>query len=190
MASSGWMSKIGVTPGKLVMVGVLAAILVAVLVSQIGTRTESAEEPSREQQAKRETPRSAGAAARMSAIRESEVGDRKDRQWPEILLEEVIAHDPFALPEALAPPPTVDSGTGPRKQRADAQQAQKLREEREKALAAVRERGVQMVLIDQKEQVAIVGDRAVRIGEVLEGFRVVAINSAGVTLSEEAVDPD
>ena len=40
----------------------------------------------------------------------------------------------------------------------------------------------------EKKQVAIIGDRRVRVGDVFEGFRVTHIGSDGVTLAEHVSD--
>ena len=42
-----------------------------------------------------------------------------------------------------------------------------------------------MVLMDGKETTAVVGNRPIRIGESLEGLRVISITSSGVTLADQ-----
>ena len=185
MADPGVKSKVGATPGKLVLIAVLAVVFLSVLLFQLTAR----EEPP--------APQENADASGRSHTRPTENGRsvptlppdngdvlKQDRQWPKIALEEVLQHDPFALPGALLPPAKPSSANTahevPNKVR-----RQELQRQREQALAAIREQGVQMVFLGKEEQVAIIGGRRVRIGDLFEGFRVTDIGSDGVTLSEQ-----
>jgi hypothetical protein len=197
MADSTGMSKIGATPGKLVLVGVLAIILISVLVFQTGGTDAPAASAEKPKPALRTRPtRPHQRRARRQAVTKASVtqGDlepspREARPWSEARLEEVLQYDPFAVPEALAPPePARRTTTG--KDPAAGSQPEAVKKQREQALAALRHQGVQMIFFDEDEQVALLGDRMVRVGDTLDGFRVLAIGPEGITLSEQHTDPN
>jgi hypothetical protein len=104
-------------------------------------------------------------------------------------MEKVLGYDPFALPETLAPPePARRTATG--QEPAAGAQADAVRKQREQALSALRHQGVQMIFFNEEEQVALLGDRFVRVGDTLDGFRVLAIEPQGITLSEQDANPN
>ena len=186
MADPGLKSKVGATPGKLVFVAVLAVVLVSVIIVQSTTR----EEPP--------APRENGDANGLSGTLVAEAGTRvptaapgsddvlnRDLQRPTIALEEVLQHDPFAMPAALLPPAEPNSANMSRGSLDEDRQEAELQRQRELALTAIREQGVQMVFLGKEEQVAIIGNRRISVGDLLEGFRVTGIGSDGVTLSEQ-----
>jgi hypothetical protein len=109
---------------------------------------------------------------------------RKERQWPKIAVNEVLQHDPFALPTALQPPTPAKPAPVATVTAPDQARQEQRQRRREQALKAIRDKGVQMVFVGKEKRVAIIGDRRVRVGDVLEGFRVTGIGSDGVTLSE------
>lgn len=210
MDNSQWKNRIGGTPGKLVVVGVLGAVFVTVVCFQLGAKetpveTRNPDHPVVNRLSQRRNhntiqvsshpTRSGGGNQVLRRAGKAEFGSTPDTddadadtratgEWPETPLETALAHDPFALPPPLAPPTPVPSPDGARSEQGNERQRPELAEKHERALATVRDRGIQMVLVDQEERVAIVGDRAVRVGEVLEGLRVVAISADGITLSE------
>jgi hypothetical protein len=51
-------------------------------------------------------------------------------------------------------------------------------------LAAIRREGVQAVFRGEGGNVAVIGDRCVRVGDMLEGFRVKAITIDGVVVAD------
>jgi hypothetical protein len=50
-------------------------------------------------------------------------------------------------------------------------------------VAALKAKGIALIVRSQRGAVAMVGNRAVRVGDTLEGHRVVAIDSSGVLLA-------
>ena len=178
----------GATPGKIALVAVLGIVLVAVLVVQYGGvfwsspgPADSAAAPASAKPVVRHVePAAAGSAA---------AADYKPQPWPEFKLQEVLAHDPFAVPSGLAellpPPPQSTPTAAP----IDAQrEAQRQREERRREmLASLRGLGVSMILEHQGELIAAIGERTLHVGDSIGEFRVVDINlREGVVL--EAID--
>lgn len=185
MADPGVKNKVGATKGKLVLIAVLAVVFVSVIVLQF-TGTEEPPVPQENADASDRSdtrPTENGTSVPTSPPDKGDV-PKQDRQWPKIALEEVLQHDPFALPAALLPPARPSSANTAHEV-PDKVRRQELQRQREQALAAIREQGVQMVFLGKDGQVAIIGDRRVRIGDLFEGFRVTDIGSDGVTLSEQ-----
>ncbi len=104
----------------------------------------------------------------------------KQRPWPEISLEEVRAHDPFAMPWALGNDRDGSAGL-----EWEQESIRQLAEARRQALTALRKKGVAMVLQSGDVLVAVIGSDTVRIGDVLDGFKVVAIGPDGVMLEPD-----
>lgn len=192
MSIDDWMKKTGATPGKLVLVGVLAAVLVAVLVvqyQQFATPQASAVG----QRTPKKRPARAPAASR--SVEDSKEGAEAAQletaaRWPELQLEEVIAHDPFARPAWIKPPPRVaaESETTPNEQ-LQQQLAQDQQEAKAaalaKALEKLRQQGTRIVVLSEGDKIARIGEQSVRIGDTIEGFRITDITTAGVVLSPE-----
>lgn len=188
MDNPRWNNKVGATPRKLLLIFVLGIVLVSVICFQLGAGNGSVEPRQQARRAEMPTPpvdqppdgvpETPAVNAETSAVRE----------WPEIPLETVLAHDPFELPPAMAPPTPIPSPNHRSDERAERRESPARVEKRERALATVRDLGIRMVLVDQEERVALVGEQAVRVGEVLEGFRVVAIDADGITLSDRPVN--
>jgi hypothetical protein len=178
------MQRAGVTPGKMVLVAVLAVVLVTVIVLQLGGSTA---EPVKPRASAKKTK--AGAKQRAADTKARTVtaknADRKPavRQtpWPRVPLDETIRHDPLAVPRWLAPPtPTVaDSADSP-------EPSQETQSQRHMAWERLRGQGVAVVLITRDGPVATVGDRQVRVGDLIDGFRVEKIDGQGLLL----VDPN
>ena len=185
MADPGVKSRFGATPGKLVLVAVLAVAFVSVLLFQFAEEEKPpAPQENAEQSGGSETrPMQNGTSVPTPPPDKGHV-PKQARQWPKIALEEVLRHDPFAVPAALHPPAGPGSANTAQDVPEKARQ-QELQRQREQALATIREQGVKMVFVGKGEQVAIIGDRRVRVGDLFEGFRVTDIGSDGVTLSEQ-----
>lgn len=178
-------SKVGVTPGKLVLVLVLAVVFVSVLLFQLGAK----ESPSTLDQSadvaadSDRRPRENSANTSVSPPNNGDVLQQA-RRWPEITLEEIQQHDPFAFPAVLAPPAAVTASDRSKQRDGSARRAQ-MQRERKEDLAELCQQGVQMIFLGQDEQVALVGSRQIRVGDVVAGFRVTAIRTDGVVLVEQ-----
>lgn len=194
MADQKWQEKIGVTPGKLALVAVLAVVLVTVIYQQMPPADQVSTAEPTEQVPKSESRSSAKGLARPALATSQDVrkkeAAKQEKEWPKIQLENAIAFDPFSRPDALKPDHKERPGDDVTATNEELVKRQAVRRNREQALALVRQQGVQMVLYDQQERIAVVGDRVVRIGEELQGFRVVAIDDEGITLSERDAAQD
>ena len=98
--------------------------------------------------------------------------EQRAKKWPEIDLDTVLEHDPFYSQRLVAS----DS-----KEVEQADSAAK-REQEMAELAFLRQKGVAMILQNNAGVVAAVGDRTLKIGDVIDGYRVVEIGSDGVVL--------
>ncbi len=180
--------KPAVTPRQLALIGVLAVILAGVLYVQFGGQGEP-------DQPEAPTPSRAGprglapvaatrdAQAKPSAGQPKPAGEPTPPRpaWPKLSADEAAAYDPFGLPEAFA-----RTAAAVRKKEASLgkRQARSQRKaEQDRTLAALRSTGVAAVFRGPAESVAIVGRNLVRVGDELNGFRVVSIDPDGVLLA-------
>lgn len=191
-------AKHGFTRGNLILVGALAVVFVAVVYwnyfrdgSDVGDSVVVEEPKPDRRTATSENGRSTADGRRASpqAAAETEpepsVHERAERRepWPEFRLTSVIAYDPFALPVRFPQPsslPDVDPTIS-----AEEREAARLlaaAQQRAATLAEIRQKGVELVLRNGEEYVAKIGDREVRVGDKIGGFRVIEISLHGVTL--------
>lgn len=182
MADKGWIKQLGVTPGRLSIVVLLAIALVAVLLFQIGgpSAPASMSQCSGEPHGKPRLPETRpSSVAGVQTIRPCP----ETMLTPKIALEDVIRHDPFALSGKLAQ--LASTSTSESKSTKDLHGQPEDRKQRvNQAMSTLRNKGVRMVFLGESEQLAIVGDRPVRVGDVLEGLQVISITSRGIMLSE------
>lgn len=185
---------------QLLLVGVLGLIFVVVLFIQfgpdeLGTGQESADEPAPAARRARQpgqdvaqapgAERNGGAGAPPLPTRSAGPA----RPWPVVSFHDAVRYDPFATPaEFIARAAAAEEQQQSRAQLA-AQHAQQQAQadadtQRQKALETLRAVGVSAILSDGREPVALIGSQMVRVGDVLQGFRVVAIGPEGVTLGE------
>jgi len=191
MRKPGKTTKKNVTPAKLVVVAILAVVLVVVVVVQFSggdTSNTSSERPS-EEGAPTSSPAEKANGAGPSPAQQDAVQHPRP-VWKKIPREEVVKHDPFALPEALVP--EVGAEPSQQGQEADApatvSQQRDLERRQREAFDLMQREGVGIVLRRQDEWVAKIGSRSVRIGDVMDGFRVIDIGPQGVVL--ERYDDD
>ena len=179
MVDAGWAKRLGMTPGKLGLVAALAAVLAVVLILQLGGSDAPASispvpsEPRRKPRVAERTPPAAPAAPRAEAP-----------PRPQMALADATQHDPFALVDELAKPDPAAAAAAP-----SAQGRENAPDERQKrieqVLEALNAKGVQLVLLGGSEEMAIVGGRPVRVGDMIEGLRVSSISVQGITLSDD-----
>jgi hypothetical protein len=186
-------SKHAVTRAKLALVGLLAVVLVAVIGYQLRGRKPAplvprAEANQRQFAADSSAARTSDATPRGPA-RVAPAQRRPRNKWPDIPLSEVIAHDPFTLPPALlaiaSESDTAKPGPSSKAEPADQSHRQELERRRADVLAAMRKKGVSMVLTSPGGTVATVGSLRLKVGDVVEGLRVAEIGPSGVVLIEE-----
>jgi hypothetical protein len=183
----------GASPGKLALVGVLAAVLIAVLYVQFGRSSESpparpAGAPPRASRAAARPASTAPAAAQAAAASGSGAGewfiesiDR--RQWSSPELAQVIRYDPFALPASFPRPgeqALVGGSGGPANAAAAEDRRSQVIEDSRQQLAELQRQGVQVIINGQNEAAALIGDFIVRVGDEINGFTVTAIDADGV----------
>lgn len=217
MASPKKRMALGATPGKLCLSVVLGIILIAVLYFELSkggsanAQTTTAPPP---RPAGARAPRSTvthTTQRRNSQAIPSDVSQPQspiDRDlWNAVALDSVFKHDPFAVPAAFLPPPSEQSGpiakepTGSAPDLDNSLSLEKQREEREKqaaaeaqarddAMNALEKQGVNVVLRDGNQWIAVVGDKTIRVGDQLGGFRVIEILPNGVVIEDPTRDAE
>ena len=190
--------KPGVTPAKLVLIGVLSLILCGVIYRNFFRKPVSSGATAR---ARHDRAASAGKAdaekgtngTKSAAELALHAAQLRKKPWPKYSLAQVVAYDPFALPAAFPQPPApaeIDSGAprSPADDKANAAALQAQAEQaRADAIAAIRAKGVQVVLKKANEYVAMIDGHEIRVGDEVEGFEVVQIDASGVWLEEGTV---
>jgi hypothetical protein len=188
--------QLGASPKKLVLIGVLMVVLAGVLYVQFGGSAGggTGEEGTHARAAR--LPKRPAASGSATAKEEAKGNDQKEefllasverRQWKMPALADVVRYDPFALPAAFPQPvvaggplsKTADGGvvdaegTTDEMQRADAIASIQAK------LQELQQRGVR-VIIQGRNQAAVIGDRTVHVGDDVDGFTVKAIKAEGV----------
>lgn len=166
-----------ISTSQIALIAVLGLIFIAVLVMQFGggesdvTEVESAPAP----------PVAGSPAGTPAAVAASAAKQATPRTaWPRISLEEAAGYDPFSL-HGNAGSQISAALRGSTDQSTEAEQAAKTA--RSTTLHALQSQGVNVVFQDQQGAVAMVGTRLVRVGDLLDGYRVMKIGPDGVTLS-------
>jgi hypothetical protein len=164
--------KVGATPGKLALIGILAVVMVIVIASNwpsaaapLADETPLAAEPSAQ------APPAASEATTDSpeASPASPFGEfAEDRHWPELPLKEVTEFDPFAISKWAAPSVGVDG-------------APALNETQINELLAAENA---IIFVSGDKRIARIGDQEFQVGDVLGRFKITDISSKGVVLSE------
>ncbi len=165
----------GATPKQLVLIGVLAIILVTVLCIQAGGFAAGPDGRNSNQP-------SAGPAVIpgrrpiVPAVSPSAT-EATSRPWSTVSLDEALRFDPFSLPVEMAEPATPIAVQEEQTAEADAPPPAWLT------------KGVKLIFSDGQTAVATIGSRVVHVDDVIGGYRVVAIDAAGVTLKREPIVP-
>ncbi|QDS98950.1 hypothetical protein [Adhaeretor mobilis] len=163
-------SKIGATPGKLAVVGLLSIVLIFVVFRGAGKNSAV-------------RPRAALAASSLSEVVVNPQGSKPSEErkadvalfkgdWPQIAIDNVVAFDPLG---------TVLPGDDERAALAGGQQEDT---EGDATLAGIKESGSAIVLLSGGEKIARYGTLELRIGDKVGDYRVRDISSEGVVLSE------
>jgi hypothetical protein len=194
MADPRASSKRAVTPRQLALIGVLAVVLAAVLIAQFGGASAGPKQAdSQSAGPKPVAPAIAAPApkpATASAPAPGAVAPARPPAppWPKVSADAAAQYDPFAVPEALTrqlaearkgPDALKSSNPAPTKN---------VRADSLAALTALRSKGTAAVLRSERGAAAVIGTRVVRVGDVVEGYRVVSIDPQGIML--EPVDPN
>ncbi|WP_425397158.1 hypothetical protein [Aeoliella sp.] len=168
-----WMKRVGATPGKLALIGVLAAILGYVVLSQLPSGGSSSAESAPS------SPRLPRSAAKANSNKsKTPVAERQ--AWPKPNLEQAVASDPFARPQwaQVAQAEPAETAASDRPMTAQAAESQ--------ALAKLRAEGAAVIVVLDGKPLALVGERQIRIGDRLEGFYVQDITESGIVLTSES----
>jgi hypothetical protein len=170
MTEPNWLARSGATPGKLAAVGALGVVLVIVLWSNLApSRSTAARKP-------RHTPSPAKAEKQPApavAAQPLKLEKKVQRNWPKLSLDNVVKHDPFAMPMWYLTARADEQGTGVS---AIARSAQVLEE--------LKKQQTRIVVISGEERIATIGELSFRVGDMIEGFEVTAITTDGVVLTE------
>ena len=172
---------------QLIVIAVLGVILAVVLIAQFGgasVRPEDAKraagtQPSGSGATGVSSPRATAASRPASSAKAAPApASGSKTPWPKRTAEAVGQHDPFAMPEPLARQ-ALAQGQGTSRGGKDAKRPAGP----DPVLAAMRSKGVDAVFRDQDGAVAVMNNRVVRVGDVLQGYRVVSIEDDGVVLA-------
>jgi hypothetical protein len=170
MTEPNWLARSGATPGKLAAVGVLGVALVLVLWSNLApSRPTAARKPHQSTSPAKAEKQPAPAVAAQPLKLEKKVL----RNWPKLSLDNVVKHDPFAMPIWYLTARADEQGTGVS---AIARSAQVLEE--------LKKQQTRIVVISGEERIATIGELSFRVGDMIEGFEVTAITTDGVVLTE------
>ena len=191
MSSREEESKIGASPMKLALAAVLTVVFVAVLIVQFGGISD-AQPAGRKRGQRRDrirSPQPTSPERPDRSPRDLPITHRTTRAWPILELEQVLEYDPFALPAPFSGHQEAASQqTGQRQADALGEELARRRAEQEQALVKLQEAGVKAIVGGgRRENVALVGSRIVRVGDELDGFRVLAIKSDGLMLQQPPV---
>jgi len=185
-------AKPAVTGKQLALIGVLAVILVAVLAAQFGVLGSGDEAGAGKSPgangspASNDDPRRPASAARAAAPagvqpeRASAGPQSQERPWPRLTAEAAARHNPFAVPEAIARKAADQDETHKKN---DKSQAARHQLQRDEVARGLRAKGVRAVLRSGDGAAAVLGTQVVRVGDVLDGFRVISIDTDGVLLA-------
>jgi hypothetical protein len=170
MTEPNWLARSGATPGKLAAVGVLGVVLVLVLWNNLA--------PSRPTPASKPLPDASPAKAEKQptpvvAAKEPKLEKKMPRKWPKLSLDDVVKHDPFAMPMWYLTARAEEQGTAVGSLARSAQVLEELKKQQ-----------TRIVVISGEERIATIGDLSFRVGDMIEGFEVTAITTDGVVLTE------
>ena len=121
-------------------------------------------------------------------IRTAAAGTEPDGKWPDVRLSACTEYDPFATPDGftLKKEKPVQPESNSEALQAEMEITKKLASQ-ELAISSLREAGVNAVFKGFEQNTAIVGSRMVRVGEQVQGFRVLAIEPDGIVIERPAV---
>jgi len=157
--------KMGATPGKLALVGVLSLILIAVIAMQMPA---SVADVPLGRTSTSKSPKIRGIRNDTAAQTEASTIETKTHAWPKVDLAATLAIDPFAKPswtrkQVLKPSESKSTPS---------------------ILAELRKQGASIVVIAADGKSAKIGDQNVYIGDILEGYQVTYITTQGVLLNK------
>ena len=186
---------VGASRGRLILVAVLGVVLISVSVYQFaGSKSPSPEKKAKTGARRRGPGRAANipAAAKPSKDPDSDaqndeaqaLADVRQKEWPAMHVGVVATHDPFGRPpwarRRVAEKPAVRTASLP-------QSVNQLAQRQQEMLDELNKQGVRLILRDKSGSVAVIGERRLREGDLIDdlGLRVTRIDEQGVTLEVE-----
>jgi hypothetical protein len=195
----------GVTPIKLILVGVLSVVLIGVVYLQFGSSPPTPAVAAGS--AARRPVAAAQSSAPQAAIVPSASAVKKEQatpadasvikadissNWQAANLASVVKYDPFALPASFPqrPKPGDEEKTAQETVKTeDAKAVEAARVEAIKAVQAqfveLQHQGVRIVMLRQDKYVALVGERTIHVGDEIDGFTVIAIDASGIRVARD-----
>ena len=169
-------NKVGATPAKLVLVGLLSIVLIAVLAPKFmggpapgaaATAVAEAETPS---DANTEVELATETASPATAAASPFGAFASDPSWPQMPLEEITKFDPLATAAWAAPAPDIA--------------ATAEREHGEEQLNELRNAQNAIIITAGEKRIARIGEYEFQVGDTVGEFKITDITSAGVVLSK------
>lgn len=196
MADTGSGAKNGLTRGKAITIGVLAVVLVTVLYLQYGpsgetatTETSTYRPPRPVVPAVAQQPTPAAAVKQqpqVTSVQHVAAAVFDEARWKSPTLAAVVDYDPFALPAAFPQPQAIDAH-GATSDQLTAEAAEAGRKRMAEAAAQqqmewqeLKQRGVNVIVRQHNEFVAVIGDQTLHVGDEIMGYTVTKIDSQGV----------
>lgn len=198
--------RIGLTPGKMMLIGVLSVTLVGVIYIQYGPSgsdgaeaevdaTTDANVPPTPQLPRftASTPAPVAAAlAPTDGSSDSTLLTWEEKRWAAPDVARIVEHDPFALPPTFPQPVQVANAQGLTRDGIIAADAATRASQLADAVAklqteldSLRARGVSVIVRERDEYVAMIGDRTLHVGDEIDGFTVTAIEPNGVRVEKK-----
>ncbi|HEY4232537.1 MAG TPA: hypothetical protein VGM76_03865 [Lacipirellulaceae bacterium] len=189
--------QLGVTPAKLIVIGVLSLVLVAILYLQFSSSpTTSASAVTAGPARHRPSGAAPAAVADNSDLSTPEQASSGkpdfSSNWQAADLSKVVQHDPFATPASF--PQRLKAGAEDKlaqetAKTVDAKAEETARADAIKAMQSqfvqLQHEGVHVIMEQHDKYVALVGDRTIHVGDQIEGFTVVAIDADGVRVARD-----
>ena len=183
------LKDMGLTPAKAILIAVLILVFVGVVLSNFtgsGTSTTAEAEPHRRPAKLTNVGRNLPGPLAQSAAANSQLM----KKWPEIGLDQAIAHDPFALPVVLRPKEVEvveEEPERPKDLKADEEaelerqiaEREILRKKQMDTIKAMQESGIGIALVTPEEQVIKIGNKKLKVGDMWDGVRIVEIRANG-----------
>ena len=190
-----------VTLGKLALIGVLAIVLCTVVYrnyfAEKSTPATAHTSTKSGQNQRQVTSKQANGKHenQTTGANQPEEPLVKSQPWPVYKMASVIAYDPMATPPMFPRPdlekPSSNTSVAISPSEIDKKLAEEVaarKAERQRAITAVQRMEVKAVLQSNDEFVAMINGREVRVGDLLEGLRVVHIDTSGITVENQEIN--